>query len=140
MGRSIHERFAERYYDVDRLTLGVHFVAHDLLEILRQQGQPWDLAVGFDNAVAVPEQAEFPLQSGMTVSISVGAETSETQVPQNILAQINAHIAHISRHYTLRQGDILLYPLAAIEGVRVEIDTHLSMKVNDKELLAFNIK
>lgn len=140
LGRSIHERFAERYYDADHLTLGIHFVAHDLLESLKQQGLPWDLAVGFDNAVAVPEQTTLAVTAGMKVGFSVDADTYETIVPQTVLAQINVQIACISKHYTLRQGDLLLLPLTNLKGVRVEIDNHLKMTVNEEELLAFNIK
>ena len=140
LGRSIHNRFAERYYDADHLTLGVHFVAQDLLDTLRQQGLPWDLAVGFDNAVAVSEQTSPSVGPGVKVGISVDAETCETIVTQSVLTQINTQIAHISRHYTLRQGDLLLLPLTTLDGIRVDIDTHLKLTANGEELLAFNIK
>ena len=98
------------------------------------------MAVGFDNAVAVSEQTSPSVGPGVKVGISVDAETCETIVPQLVLTQINTQIAHISRHYTLRQGDLLLLPLTTLDGIRVDIDTHLKLTANGEELLAFNIK
>lgn len=140
LGRSINRRFANRYYDLAQTTLGVHFIASDLLEILRSAGKPWDIAVGFDNAVAVSEQKETRLDANAAVAMCINQTKYETVVPCNFYEVVDIHIAHISQYYTLRQGDILLFPLELPVVPYVHIDDHIRLEVLGSEVLAFNVK
>lgn len=142
LGRSIHERFANRYYN--NITLAVHFTAKDLLNKLQAAHQPWDIAIGFDNAVAISavsckeadEAAE--LKATATICINKDEYTSAFFVDE-ISRSANALIAQISQTYTLRQGDLILLPLQT-EEIQVQIDDRVSLKYNGLEHLSFNIK
>lgn len=136
LGRSIHERFANRYYC--NITLAVHFIAKDLLNNLQAAHQPWDVAIGFDNAVAVSAVSCKEAEATASLSINEEEYTSAFSVDK-ISRRANALIAQISPIYTLRQGDLILLPLQT-EEIQVQIDDRISLKYNGLEHLSFNIK
>lgn len=140
LGRSIHRRFAHRYYAVGDCTLAAHFVARDLLERLQGQGLPWDRAVGFDNAVAVAEQCPHDMPVPAAASLRLNDTSFEVALDwEKLTHAIDAQVAQISEYYTLRQGDLLLLPLP-IRECEVQIDDRLTLLVDQEELLAFNVK
>ncbi|MCK6690691.1 MAG: fumarylacetoacetate hydrolase family protein, partial [Thermoanaerobaculia bacterium] len=47
-GRSVQPEFASRYYDA--VAFGIDFTARDLQDKLKQKGQPWEIAKGFDHS------------------------------------------------------------------------------------------
>lgn len=137
LGRSIGEEFANRYYDAGALTLGVHFVASDLLETLAENGLPWDVAIGFDCAVAVAPQGNF--LSSSEASMSVNEETYSVTISSETGKKVDAYVAEISLYYTLRQGDVLLLPLP-LEEKQVSINDTLSLSLDKEKVLSFHIK
>ena len=60
--KNISEKFASRYYD--SVTVGIDFTARDLQAKARENGEPWDIAKGFDNSAVIGEF--ITLQDGMT--------------------------------------------------------------------------
>lgn len=139
LGRSIHQHFARRYYQPNDISLSVHFVAEDLLFTLQNSGMPWDMALGFDNAVAIAE----PITAA-SPTIDAQLRINDQEVGSSIeieqLCRVaDSLIAHISLHYTLRQGDLLLIP-ASLVGQEVHIDDRLTLSLSGKEVLSFNIK
>ena len=140
LGRSINIRFAHRYYDANDFTLGVHFVARNLLNQLLQTGQPIDPAVGFDNAVAVAEEKANLNNDNLQCEIKLDNEVHRVQMNlKQMQAAIDNEIARISQFYTLRQGDLLLLPLP-IEELPVKIGNKLCLSLNEKHLLTFDVK
>ncbi len=140
LGRSINARFAHRYYDVNELTLGVHFVARNLLNQLQQTGQPIDPSIGFDNTVAVAEEKATFNSDTLLCEIKRNEESHNT--PMNLKQMqtvIDNEIARISQFYTLRQGDLLLIPLP-IEELQVKIGDKLCLSLNEQVLLTFDVK
>ena len=126
LGRSIHERFAARYYDATQLTLAYHFEAHPLLERLREEGKPWDMAVGFDGAVALAE----PSQEGI----------QEDEEVKEVRERANKAIALVSSHHTLRQGDVFLFPRKEFSAFEVFREDKLVLQLQGKELASFHVK
>ncbi len=140
LGKSIHTKFAHRYYDTNELTLGVHFLARYLLNQLLQAGQPIDLAIGFDNAVAVAEKNGTIKEDDVRCEIRHNETTHNTLMSfKQMQAIIDNEIARISQFYTLRQGDLLLLPLP-IKEFQVNIADKLSLTMNNELLLHFDIK
>ena len=135
LGRSIHEHFAERYYDANKIAIGTHFVARDLLDELVEQHFPWDKAVGFDNAVVVAENPCKLTEGENETCLTYKTTTSKDE----LLPIINHQIAHISLYYTLKQGDILIFPLK-LQELQVYIDEHVALSINNDTILQFNIK
>lgn len=140
LGRSIHEKFAQRYYKTEELSIGTHFIARDLLSKMMEENMPWDKAVGFDNAVVVAEKScNFQADTNETL-ITLGEEKHKSVFSlYDVLPIINNQIAYISQFYTLRQGDILMLPLKMNE-IQVCIDQHVAFSVNGNNVLQFNIK
>lgn len=140
LGRSINQRFAHRYYNVNDITLGVHFIAHDLLEQLRHENRPWELAIGFDNAVVVAEKKCDTQTEQMRADLLLNDVTYTCQFETKpLLEAIDKQIERISEFYTMRQGDILLMPLD-MEEQPVHIDDNIKLSLNDTHLVSFNIK
>ncbi len=140
LGRSINQRFAHRYYNVNDITLGVHFIAHDLLEQLQHENRPWELAIGFDNAVVVADKKCDTLTEQMRADLLLNDVTYTCQFETKpLLEAIDKQIERISEFYTMRQGDILLMPLE-MEEQPVHIDDNIKLSLNDTHLVSFNIK
>ena len=84
LGRSINERFAQRYYNANEMCLGVHFIAQDLLKELQCNNKPWDLAIGFDNAVAVAEGKQtMPMSDSLKACLLYTSDAAERHEPHH---------------------------------------------------------
>ncbi len=140
LGRSIHAKFAPRYYDA--VTPAIHFTAHPLLEQLKANGLPWDMAFGFDDALSVGEftSADEALKTG---SIVCEAHRNGNQALSftfgNTREAIAEFIERASSYYIFRQGDILLLP-ATPDGFDVAIDDRIEARINGTTTLTFNVK
>ena len=119
--RSISQRFAHRYYNMIDITLGIHFIAHDLLKQLQHENRPWELAIGFDNAVVVAERKCDTLTEQMHADLQLNDVTYSCQFETRPLL------------------DILLMPLN-MEALLVNIDDNIKLSLNDTHLVSFNIK
>ncbi len=139
LGRSIAGEFARRYYDPSALTLAVTFTAVDLIEQLRTKGQPCDTAMGFDNAVAYAEGTPA-VAPGSEVRANLDAHQQRLTVPDCILSTLDAQLSFVSYYYTLRQGDLLLYPLSDQPLGEVHIDQTLTLSVSEETAYRFHIK
>lgn len=140
LGRSIHEQFAHRYYDAQATTLGAHFVAEDLLEVCRAKGLPYDRAIGFDNAVAVAEDGTVDADAEWHCTVQAGEATDEVTLrAADFFPLADKAVASISQAFTLRQGDLLLFPLD-LAPREVNIDDRITLAVNGRTLTAFNVK
>lgn len=141
LGRSIHEQFATRYYDTANIRIGVHFIAEDLMEKMQKDGKFPLEAMAFDDCVAITDcnSSCRPAKDGK-LCLCLGNEEVELIADfDHLLGIIHREIARFSCFYTLRQGDILLYPLDH-KPIYAKIDDRLSLLVDDASVLAFNIK
>ncbi len=140
LGRHISERFAHRYYDA--ATIGISFTAENLRKELKAKGLPWDVAVGFDGSSALGEMVKLSpeeiQQAGFSFTLDSGTTLYKGEAAQMTFS-IDKIIAHVSRYYTLRQGDLIFCgsPLPALEA---ELNTHVTGYLNDRRVLDFNIK
>lgn len=125
LGKSIDRRFAHRYYNQSECTVAYHFTAQPLLDNLKAESAPWDLAIGFDSAVVLGTQPLTPLMTGTL---------------ESLLPTCDTLIEHISSHFQLRQGDLLLIPHPEEVPSEVHIGDHLFYTHQGETLLSFNIK
>jgi 2-keto-4-pentenoate hydratase/2-oxohepta-3-ene-1,7-dioic acid hydratase in catechol pathway len=157
LGRSISERFAHRYYDA--ITVGATFTAENLRQELAAAHRPWDLAVGFDGAAAVgrmiplyenhPPQTNdseagvnqhfMPLSNDITFSLQNNGTTIHAATSGMMLNHIDKVIAKISKHYTLRQGD-LIFTGTPSPAQQVNINDRITGYIGENNVLRFNIK
>lgn len=156
LGRSISERFAHRYYDA--VTIGATFSAEALRKQLVSEGRPWDIAVGFDGAAAIgkfqslydeqqkggEEEAGVnqhfqPLSADHYFALANNDVEIHTGVSGNMLHHVDRVIAQISKHYTLRQGDLIFTGMPDVPR-EVQINDRITGSLNGETLLRFNVK
>lgn len=138
LGRSISPRFAHRYYD--EITLGIDFTAKDLLESLRKEGLPWEVAKGFDGSATVGNF--IPLQSlktevqNVTFRLDVNGKTAVEGNTKDMLHQVDEIVSYLSQFYTLKMGD-LIYTGSPVSGGQVQIDDHFEGWIEGQQVFSF---
>jgi len=137
LGKSIPEKFAHRYYDA--VTVGIDFTARDLQKKLREEGQPWEIAKGFDGAAVIGEWVEkdkFLDVQGLHFSLDVNGERRQEGCTSDMLCTIDRLIAYISQFFTLKTGD-MLYTGTPVGVGPVSIDDHLEGYLEERKVLDF---
>lgn len=140
LGKSVPERFAHRYYDA--VTMGVSFTTRDILRQLIAEGLPWEMATGFDSSAAIGEwipKDKFRDVQALHFRLECNNEVVQEGCTSDMLHSIDKLIAHVSRFYTLKTGDIL-YSGAPVSPVSIHVDDHLTGYIEDWKVLEFNCK
>lgn len=140
LGKSIPQRFANRYYDA--VTVGIDFTARELQQRLRAEGKPWDLCKGFDGAAVIGQWvdiAKFRDIQAIHFHLDVNGQTVQQGCSSDMLFKVDEIIAYISRYFTLKTGD-LLYTGTPVGVGPVHINDHLTGWIDDRKVLEFNVK
>lgn len=140
LGKNIAPHFAQRYFT--EIGLGVDFTARDLQRKLKANGHPWEVAKAFDNSAVIGgfipaeelgdiHQIEFRLDlNGVTV---------QQGNSKDMIFPIEELIAHVSKYFTLKIGDILFTGTPAGVGP-VKVGDRLEGYIFDKKMFDFKIK
>lgn len=137
LGKSIPEQFAHRYYDA--VTVGIDFTARDLQKRLREEGQPWEIAKGFDGAAVIGEWVDkerFLNIQGLHFALDINGERRQDGCTSDMLTGIDRLIAYISTFFTLKTGDLLYTGTPAGVGP-VKTDDHLEGYLEGDKVLDF---
>ena len=137
LGKSIPEQFAHRYYDA--VTVGIDFTARDLQKRLREEGQPWEIAKGFDGAAVIGEWVDkerFLNIQGLHFALDINGERRQDGCTSDMLTGIDRLIAYISTFFTLKTGDLLYTGTPAGVGP-VKIADHLEGYLEGDKVLDF---
>lgn len=137
LGKSIPEQFAHRYYDA--VTVGIDFTARDLQKKLREEGQPWEIAKGFDGAAVIGEWINverFLNVQGIRFALDLNGERRQEGNTSDMLVGIDKLIAYISQFFTLKTGD-LLYTGTPVGVGPVKPNDHLEGFLEGKKVLDF---
>lgn len=107
-GRSVQPEFAGRYYDA--IAFGIDFTARDVQDKLKQKGQPWEIAKGFDRSA--PLSAFMPIEElrdrqNIHFQLHKNGELAQDGHSADMIFQFNTLICHISRYFTLQKGDYI---------------------------------
>lgn len=140
LGKSIPTRFAHRYYDA--VTVGVNFIASDLLKKLRTNGLPWDKATGFDASAALGEwvsKEKFYNVQAIHFHLNVNDAVSQESCSSDMGYTVDELISSISMYDTLKTGD-LLYTGCPVDLMPAHIEDHISGFLEDRKVLDFNLK
>ena len=140
LGKCIPERFASRYYDA--VTVGIDFTARDMLNELKKNGMPWDLAKGFDGAAVIGEwlgKEQIGDVDALDFKLDINGNTVQRGNTADMLLKIDKLISYISQYYTLKTGDILFTGTPDGTGP-VSIDDHIEGYVEGRKVLEFNCK
>jgi 2-keto-4-pentenoate hydratase/2-oxohepta-3-ene-1,7-dioic acid hydratase in catechol pathway len=146
LGKSIDRKFAHRYYDA--VTLGIDFTARDLQKRLREEGQPWEIAKGFDGAAVIGEWIEkeklySPDKTGDNEGIQalhfrmeMNGEVKQQGCTSDMLCCVDSLIEYISRFFTLKTGDLLFTGTPVGVGP-VKPDDHIIGYLEERKVLDF---
>ena len=137
LGKSIPEQFAHRYYDA--VTVGIDFTARDLQKRLREEGQPWEIAKGFDGAAVIGEWTDknlYQSMQGLRFALDINGERRQEGCTCDMLTSIDRLIAYISTFSTLKAGD-LLYTGTPVGVGPIKIGDHLEGYLEGRKVLDF---
>lgn len=107
-GRSVQPEFASRYYDA--VAFGIDFTARDLQEKLKQKGQPWEIAKGFDRSAPLSRWtllSDLKDAQNIDFQLKKNGETVQHGNTRDLIFPFDALIVHISKYFTLHRGDMI---------------------------------
>ena len=140
-GKSIQEKFAGNYYQ--EVTIGFDLTARDVQSELKKKGLPWEIAKGFDGAAPVGKY--IPLTEALdehdVIRYSIFKNGEQVQLGDSSLMifSIDKLIVHVSKYFTLREGDLLFTGTPSGVGPLEKGDV-LTGEINGEELVKVNIK
>lgn len=140
VGKHIQVQFACNYYD--EVGLGIDFTARDLQSRLKEKGLPWEKAKGFDGAAVIGRwlpKSKFQDLGNLSFSLHKNGQLVQQGQTRLMLWGIDELIAHVSKYFTLKKGDILFTGTPAGVG-RIVANDYLSGTLEGEELLSVKIK
>lgn len=140
IGKNINPKFAHRYFT--EIGLGVDFTARDLQNKLKAQGKPWEVCKAFDNSAVIgdfiPAEEVGDLHN-IRFRLDLNGKTVQEGNSADMIFPVEELIAHVSRFFTIKIGDILFTGTPAGVG-SVKIGDRLEGYIFDKKLFDFNVK
>ena len=140
LGKSIPERFANRYYDA--VTVGIDFTARDLQKKLREEGQPWEICKGFDGSAIIGEwvsKENFLNVQNIRFGLDINGNRVQEGNTSDMIFSIDRLISYISQFFTLKTGDLIFTGTPAGVGP-VHQEQRLTGYIEDKKLLELRVK
>ena len=109
LGKNIEKKFAHRYYK--EIGLGIDFTARDLQNTLKDNGLPWEKSKAFDHsAVICPEFVpieSFFDRNAIQFRLDINGKTVQEGNSALMIFSIDDIIAHVSKYFTLKIGDLI---------------------------------
>jgi 2-keto-4-pentenoate hydratase/2-oxohepta-3-ene-1,7-dioic acid hydratase in catechol pathway len=141
VGRSIPERFAERY--ISEIGVGIDFTARDIQDECKKKGLPWEIAKGFDYSAPISPDfipfGDFRDINDINFRLELNGITVQKGNSSNLIFSFNRIISYVSQFITLKIGDLIF--TGTPDGVgRVEIGNNLKTYIEDKLMSDFDIK
>lgn len=142
LGKSISPRFAHRY--VDGIAPASMMIASNLLKSLANAGHPWSKAISYDRSLAVGKFTQMQIEEISTsefgLELACGDKTSSLNCATKSLPfDVEETISAISRDNALKTGDYIV--VASMEpGIILEPGQRATLKLNDENMLRFNIR
>lgn len=140
VGKHIQPQFASKYYS--QITVGIDFTARDLQSRLKQKGLPWEKAKAFDGSAPLGKFIDVDqFDDIQNIDFSLFKNGKQVQVgnTKDMLFKVNDIIAHISKYFTLKIGD-LIYTGTPVGVGPVAINDRLEAYIEDQKLLSTHIK
>lgn len=111
--------------------LALDLTLRDLQSELKAKGQPWERAKAFDGACPLSPfvPADQVPRDHLTFTLEINQEPRQTGDTRDMLNPVVPLIAHMSRHFTLLPGDVILTgtpsgvgPLACGQTLSLELE------------------
>lgn len=137
LGKNISKKFAERYYQEIGLCLSI--TATDLLNDLKANGEPWAKATAFDGSTIIGEFFDKEnIGSNVTVNVDTNSYSEEIK-ESDINEKIKCAIEYISKFFTLKIGDIILFETQH-KAIKLSIGNKIMASLDGKNSIDIKIK
>lgn len=141
LGKHIAEQFADRYYS--EVGIGIDFTARDTQAYAKKHGLPWETAKAFDHSAPLGKRF-IPLKSlrdplDIRFELHKNGQVVQSASSSDMIFGFNALIAHVSKYFTLKIGDLLFTGTPAGVG-RVVIGDVLEAFIEGEKLLRLEVK
>lgn len=138
-GKHIQPKFAANYYQ--QIALGIDFTARDLQDELKDKGQPWEIAKGFDSSAALTDFVALAEFDGKPLEFSLlkNGATVQNGISSDMIFNFDTLICYIAQFFTLQQGDLIYTGTPAGVGA-VRVGDKLEGFLFDKKMLHCEIK
>lgn len=141
VGKYIQEKFAYKYYQ--EIGLGIDFTARDLQQRLKEKGQPWEIAKGFDGSAVIGEKwidkNSIDDLNNINFSLDKNGEAVQKGNTGRMLWKPDEIISYISRFFTLKIGDIIF--TGTPEGVgKVAENDSLTGFIEETQIFSIKVK
>lgn len=141
LGKHIEPRFAHKYYD--EIGLGIDFTARDVQAKCKEKGLPWEKAKAFDGSAAVSRFFKLSALNKPITDIDfhldINGSTVQKGNTKNMLFPVNEIIAHVSKYFTLKTGDLIFTGTPAGVG-KVNRNDLLELYLEGERIFYFNVK
>lgn len=140
LGKNIEERFAHRYYS--EVALGIDFTARDLQDDLRSKGLPWEKCKAFDGSAVLSQFvpiSKYADIKNLQFKLLVNGETRQTGNSDAMIFNIDQIIAHLSKFFTLKIGDLIYTGTPAGVG-EVKLGDRLQGYIEEEVFFDFLVK
>ena len=141
LGKHIEPHFAHKYYD--EIGLGIDFTARDVQARCKEKGLPWEKAKAFDGSAAVSrffklKDLNKPI-TDIDFHLDINGKTVQKGNTKNMLFPVDELIAHVSKYFTLKTGDLIFTGTPAGVG-QVHRDDLLELHLEGERIFYFNVK
>lgn len=140
VGKNIQKKYAHTYFD--EIGIGLDFTARDLQNISKQQGLPWLIAKGFDNAAPIGKflpKTHFPVLENINFHLVLNGITVQQANSNEMIFSFEDIISYISRFITLKTGDLIFTGTPAGVGPVKQGDL-LEAYIENERLLKCDVK
>lgn len=110
-GKNIQPQFAHRY--IDAVGLGIDFTARDLQHTLKTKGLPWEISKAFNGSAPIgqllplKDELAWEKLGDVTFYLNVNGERRQTGDTKLMLFPFAELVAHASKYFTLKTGDLI---------------------------------
>jgi len=107
-GKHIEPKFASRY--IDKIGLGLDMTARDVQDLCKAKGLPWEKAKAFDGSAVKGKffpADRFSDWKNISFRLTKNGETVQSGSTAEMLFSFEELIAHISKYFMLKIGDLI---------------------------------
>jgi len=139
-GKKIEEKFAHKYYD--QIGVGIDFTARDIQSKLKEKGLPWEKAKGWDYSAPVSQQflnkSELPHPDNISFGLKKNRVWVQNGQSKDMLFSIDQIIAHVSKFFMLKMGDLIFTGTPSGVG-EVAIGDRLEAFIENRSMLQLKV-
>jgi 2-keto-4-pentenoate hydratase/2-oxohepta-3-ene-1,7-dioic acid hydratase in catechol pathway len=141
LGKHIDPKFAHKYYS--QVGIGIDFTARDIQQACKEKGLPWEKAKAWDHSAPMGKKfialSDLPNPKNIHFELHKNGELVQSGLSSDMLFDFDAIIAHVSKYFTLKMGDLIFTGTPSGVGPVQEGDV-LTAFIEGQKLLELKVK